>query len=53
MSDGVWRYASYDTIGALARRYYGHELAQALRQLVLQDHGALPDDFSLIAIARD
>lgn len=51
MSDGVWKGLGYDALADVALGRQGQELIVALRQLqVEQNHGQLPDDFSLIIV---
>ena len=54
MSDGVWRYVGFETIGELAARKQGQELVSSARQLQLgQSGGRLGDDFSIILVQSD
>ena len=50
VSDGVWKYVGWEIMIAVGRRAQGNQVAAALRQVVLQSHGLLPDDFSVIVI---
>jgi hypothetical protein len=50
VSDGVWKYVGWERMIAVGRSVQGNQIADALRREVLQSHGLLPDDFSLIVI---
>jgi hypothetical protein len=50
VSDGVWKYAGWERMIAVGRSAQGDHVADALRREVLQSHGSLPDDFSVIVI---
>jgi PPM family protein phosphatase len=50
VSDGVWKYVGWERMIAVGRSAQGNQMAEVLRREVLQSHGSLPDDFSLIVI---
>jgi hypothetical protein len=54
VTDGVWKYAGWERVTALAGRCRGHELLTALRQAAaLPRTGALQDDFTAVALSCD
>ncbi len=51
MSDGVWRFVSYEKIAEMSRSYQGQKLIAALKALQMeQNNGKLHDDFSIILL---
>jgi len=50
VSDGVWKYVGWERMIAVGRSAQGNQVAEELRREVLQSHGLLPDDFSVITI---
>jgi PPM family protein phosphatase len=50
VSDGVWKYVGWERMITVGRNAQGNQIADALRREVLQSHGLLPDDFSVIVI---
>lgn len=50
VSDGVWRYAGWETLTVRAAEVGGEELIAALRAEVLERNRALPDDFSVVVV---
>jgi hypothetical protein len=51
MTDGVWKYAGFDTVLQAAAGGTGEEIIKSLRQRVaLPGSGALQDDFTLVAL---
>jgi PPM family protein phosphatase len=50
VSDGVWKYVGWERMFVVGREARGDHVADALRREVIQSHGLLPDDFSVIVI---
>jgi hypothetical protein len=51
MTDGVWKYAGWDTVFQAARSSAGDEASRSLRQrAALPGTGALQDDFTLVVL---
>jgi hypothetical protein len=54
MSDGVWKYASWDRVWDLAARLSGDELLAELQAAArLKTTGEFPDDFTMVLLERD
>ncbi|MFI5381457.1 MAG: PP2C family protein-serine/threonine phosphatase [Tepidisphaerales bacterium] len=50
MSDGVWKFTSWEQIAELCRRESGQELITAIRTATQKLDGRLMDDFSVILV---
>jgi PPM family protein phosphatase len=54
MSDGVWKYASWDRVWDCAARLSGEELIAALQTAArLQTTGEFPDDFTVVLLESE
>jgi PPM family protein phosphatase len=54
MSDGVWKYASWDRVWDCAARLAGEELIAALQDAVrLRVSGEFPDDFTVVLLESE
>lgn len=54
ISDGVWKYVGWETIGQRTRQKEGQELIASLRQTAAEASGGeLPDDFSVALLQHD
>jgi serine/threonine protein phosphatase PrpC len=50
MSDGVWKYASWEALREVAREFSGTECLDALRGKAFSRAGRLQDDFSVVLL---
>lgn len=54
MSDGVWKYASWDRVWDFAVRLSGDELIEALKDAArLKESGEFPDDFTVVLLESE
>jgi PPM family protein phosphatase len=54
MSDGVWKYASWDRVWDLSARLSGEELLTELQDAArLKSTGEFPDDFTVVLLESD
>jgi len=53
MTDGVWKYAGWERIRALAAEFCGEELLSQLQSAARLHSGQFPDDFTVVLLEGD